>query len=54
MRLDGATAPADPTRAFAVWSRTDLATYRLTSAVELYGAGRRLVSAFRLSLPEYT
>ena len=25
-------------RAFVVWSRTDLATYRLTSAVELYGA----------------
>jgi signal transduction histidine kinase len=53
VRLDAATAPADPTRAFAVWSRTDLANYRLTSAVELYGADGRLISAFRLSLPEY-
>ena len=53
VRLDVQTPAADPTRAFAVWSRTDLATYRLTSAVELYSADGRLVSAFRLSLPEY-
>ncbi len=53
VRLDLATPAPDPTRAFAVWSRTDLATYRLTSAVELYSADGRLVSAFRLSLPEY-
>ena len=53
VRLDVSTAAADPARAFAVWSRTDLATYRLTSAVELYSADGRLVSAFRLSLPEY-
>ena len=53
VRLDVATPAPDPTRAFAVWSRTDLATYRLTSAVELYSADGRLVSAFRLSLPEY-
>jgi signal transduction histidine kinase len=53
VRLDVATPTPDPTRAFAVWQRTDLATFRLTSAVELYGAGGRLVSAFRLSLPEY-
>ena len=53
VRLDVLTPAADPTRAFAVWSRTDLATYRLTSAVELYSADGRLVSAFRLSLPEY-
>ncbi|MBI3491065.1 MAG: HAMP domain-containing protein [Acidobacteria bacterium] len=39
-------------RAFLVWSRTDLATYRLTSAVELYRADGRLVSRFAL-LPEY-
>jgi len=53
VRLDVSTPTADPARAFAVWSRTDLATYRLTSAVELYSADGRLVSAFRLSLPEY-
>jgi signal transduction histidine kinase len=53
VRPDPAAPAADPTRAFAVWSRTDLATYRLTSAVELYSAEGRLVSAFRLSLPEY-
>ena len=53
VRLDVSTPAADPARAFAVWSRTDLATYRLTSAVELYSADGRLVSAFRLSLPEY-
>jgi signal transduction histidine kinase len=53
VRLDVSTPTPDPTRAFAVWSRTDLATYRLTSAVELYSADGRLVSAFRLSLPEY-
>ena len=44
-----------PNRAFAVWSRTELATYRLTSAVELYGAERRDCSSrFALSLPEYS
>ena len=53
VRLDVSTPAADPARAFAVWSRTDLATYRLTSAVEVYSADGRLVSAFRLSLPEY-
>lgn len=40
-------------RAFAVWSQTDLATHRITSAVELYGAGGELVSRFALNLPEY-
>ena len=53
VRFDVLTPAADPARAFAIWSRTDLATYRLTSAVELYSADGRLVSAFRLSLPEY-
>ncbi len=53
VRLDGAAPAGDPARAFAVWSRTDLATYRLTSGVEVYSAAGRLVSAFRLSLPEY-
>jgi signal transduction histidine kinase len=49
-------ASAAPTtdRAFLVWSRTELARYRLTSAVELYGADGQLVSQFALDLPEYT
>src|SRR5204862_767185 len=38
--------------AFSVWSRTDLQTYRLTSAVELYGSDGHLVSRFALNLPE--
>jgi signal transduction histidine kinase len=38
--------------AFSVWSRTDLQTYRLTSAVELYGFDGHLVSRFALNLPE--
>ena len=40
-------------RAFFVWSMTDLATFRLTSAIELYGANGRLVDRFS-NLPEYT
>jgi signal transduction histidine kinase len=40
-------------RAYLVWSQTALAQYRLTSAVELYAARSRLVSAFALNLPEY-
>jgi signal transduction histidine kinase len=48
-RIEGA-APTD--RAFAVWSRTVLATYRLTSAVELYGADGTLIDRFAI-LPEY-
>jgi len=47
---DASTPASD--RAFVVWSRTDLAAYRLTSAVELYGADGRLVSRFAL-VPEY-
>ncbi len=41
-------------RAFLVWSRTELAVHRLTSAVELYSADGRLVSRFALNLPEYS
>ena len=41
-------------RAFVVWSQTDLAHARLTSAVELFNADGRLVSRFALSLPEYS
>jgi signal transduction histidine kinase len=40
-------------RAFVVWSNTDLARYRLTSAIDLYDAEGRLVSPFALHLPEY-
>jgi signal transduction histidine kinase len=39
-------------RAFLVWSETDLDVYRLTSAVELYGADGRLISRFA-NFPEY-
>ena len=52
LRFDVPAPTRDPTRAFVVWSRTDLATFRLTSAVELYGPDGRLVSRFA-SLPEY-
>jgi signal transduction histidine kinase len=41
-------------RASLVWSGTELAAKRLTSAIELYGADGRLVSRFALNLPEYT
>src|SRR5205823_3735517 len=48
-------APGSTTeRALAVWSMTDLALYRLTSAIELYNADGTLVSRFALNLPEYT
>ncbi|HNV02219.1 MAG TPA: HAMP domain-containing sensor histidine kinase [Vicinamibacterales bacterium] len=40
--------------AFLVWSQTDLAAYRLTSAIELYGGDGGIVSRFALNLPEYT
>ena len=49
-------APAsnpDTDRAFLIWRQTDLAGLRLTSAVELYGAGGRLTSRFALNFPEY-
>jgi signal transduction histidine kinase len=40
--------------ALAVWRNTSLATSRLTSAIELYGADGALVSRFALNLAEYT
>jgi signal transduction histidine kinase len=48
--------PPDSTteRALAVWLTTDLNRYRLTSAIELYGADGSLISRFALNLPEYT
>jgi nitrogen fixation/metabolism regulation signal transduction histidine kinase len=49
--------PSDETEstdaAYQLWSKTDLATARVTSAVELYRADGRLVSRFFLNLPEY-
>ncbi len=49
--------PADETEstdaAYQLWSKTDLADARVTSAVELYRADGRLVSRFFLNLPEY-
>lgn len=39
--------------AFSIWRRTSLATWRLTSAVEMYDATGHLVSRFALNLPEY-
>jgi signal transduction histidine kinase len=47
------TAAPTTDRAFLVWSNTDLATFRLTSAIELYAADGHLISRFELNLPEY-
>ncbi|MGE0703177.1 MAG: hypothetical protein AB7P22_04485, partial [Vicinamibacterales bacterium] len=41
-------------QAFSLWRQTDLATYRLTSAVELYTAAGQLTSRFALNLPGYS
>ncbi len=49
----GPDAAASPSRAFRIWSQTDLNVNRLTSAVELYGPGGRLISRFAFNLPEY-
>ena len=46
-----ARVPTDT--AFDLWQQTDLATARLTSAVELYGADGSLVSRFGFNFPEY-
>jgi len=40
--------------AFLVWSQTDLAASRLTSAIELYDEEGAITSRFALNLPEYT
>ncbi len=47
-------AGAAPTtdQAFEIWSQTDLARFRVTSAVELYSTGNTLVSRFALNLPD--
>ena len=52
-----AGAPGDavkPDVAFSIWSTTDLATFRLASAVELYHADGTLASRFALNLPEFS
>lgn len=38
--------------AFSVWRQTELARLRLTSAIELYGPDRSLVSRFALNFPD--
>ncbi|MBI4477470.1 MAG: hypothetical protein HY654_09870, partial [Acidobacteria bacterium] len=48
----GLPVPSD--HAFRIWSQTDLAALRLTSAVELYARDGSLVSRFALNLPEIT
>ncbi|HUK34722.1 MAG TPA: HAMP domain-containing sensor histidine kinase, partial [Vicinamibacterales bacterium] len=48
------TSGSSTERALQLWLMTDLAQYRLTSAIELYGADGSLVSRFALNLPEYT
>ena len=47
-------AAPDSNAAFLVWRQTALARERLTSAVELYDRNGRLVSPFRLNIPEYS
>ena len=41
-----------PAAAFSVWRQTALARLRLTSAIELYGPDRSLVSRFALNFPD--
>jgi signal transduction histidine kinase len=52
VRPPGGVPPTES--AFLIWAQTDLAAYRLASAIELYGADGSLVSRFALNLPEYT
>jgi signal transduction histidine kinase len=51
--LVSTAGPADTSVAFRVWNQTELARTRVTSAIELYGADRGLVSRFTLNVPEY-
>ena len=43
----------DTRLAYSLWSATALAITRATSAIELYGPNRTLVSRFALNVPEY-
>jgi signal transduction histidine kinase len=47
---DGSPPEAD--LAFQIWRATDLSAFRLTSAIEVYGATGRLASRFALRLPQ--
>ncbi len=47
-----AAGAVTPDAAFSVWRQTALARLRLTSAVELYGPDRSLVSRFALNFPD--
>lgn len=47
-----ASTPTDAQPAFEIWRSTDLDTYRLTSAIELYGPDGLLASRFALRLPQ--
>jgi signal transduction histidine kinase len=47
-----AAGAATPDAAFSVWRQTALARLRLTSAIELYGPDRSLVSRFALNFPD--
>ncbi len=47
-------APALEQMAFAVWSRTELSTFGLSSAVEIHDENGRVVSRFALNLPALT
>ncbi len=48
----GPDTPLDSTRAFRVWQTTPLATYPVTSAVEIHGLDGALVSRFAFNFPE--
>ncbi len=50
---DGDVGRPTPDAAFAIWRDTELARLRLTSAIELYGPDRELISRFALNFPEY-
>ena len=51
--LTDAAATPDRDSAFTIWRDTELAAFRLTSAVELYTPSGALVSRFALNVPEY-
>ena len=46
------TGPPPTDAAFLVWSRTSLASQRMTSSVELHNASGAMVSRFAMKLPE--
>ena len=52
-RSGGASDTPFSTVAFSIWSKTDLATSRIASAIEIYSAEGAMVSRFALYLPEY-